>query len=82
MSRPVFLVLARVPASLFFDVFGPSRCNAHARWWGGRAILGTVLNFCVALFVTAMAFLTLDPYTLAATDRVDTPGRLIVVACA
>ena len=82
MSWLVFLALAAVPAWLSFDVLGPLARGASARWWSGRALLATVVHFCVAVLVAATAALTLDQRALAATDLVDTSGRPGLHACA
>jgi hypothetical protein len=82
MSWLVFIALAAVPVWLSFDVLGPCTRGAAARWWSGRALLATVVHFCVALLVAATAALTLDRHTLAATDLVDAPGQCGLHACA
>lgn len=82
MSWLVFLVLAAVPAWLSFDVLGPCARGVSARWWSGRALLATVVHFCVALLVAATAALNLDRHTLAAADFVDTSGQCGLHACA
>jgi hypothetical protein len=82
MSWLVLLALAAVPAWLSFDVLGPCTRGASTRWWSGRALLATVVHFCVALLVTATAALALDRHTLATTDLVDTSGPGVLHACA
>lgn len=82
MSWLVFLALAAVPAWLSFDLLGVCTRGASARWWSGRALIATVVHFCVALLVAVTAALALDRHTLAATDLVDTSGRGGLHACA
>lgn len=82
MSWLVFVALAAVPAWLSFEVLGPLARGASARWWSRRALIATVVHFCVALLVAATAALTLDRHTLVATDLVDTSGRPGLHACA
>jgi hypothetical protein len=56
MSWLVFLLLAGVPAWMVVDLPRPSARSAGARWWRGRALLSTVLNFCLALAAALMAW--------------------------
>lgn len=82
MSWLVFLALAAVPVWLSFDVLGPRARGASTRWWSGRALLATVVHFCVALLVAATAALALERHTLAANDLVDTSGPCGLQVCA
>jgi hypothetical protein len=61
MSWLVFLVLAGVPALLYADLPGPSARGRCARWWRGRALVFTVVHFCLALAAAALMVVALDP---------------------
>ncbi|WP_439606759.1 hypothetical protein [Hydrogenophaga sp.] len=62
MSWLVFLLLAGVPALWVVDVSGPSARGGGARWWRGRALVSTVLHFCLALAGAALMVLALGPH--------------------
>lgn len=62
MSWLVFLLLAGVPALLVVDLPGPRARGGGTRWWRGRALVSTVLHFCLALASAALMVLALNPH--------------------
>lgn len=62
MSWLVFLLLAGVPALLVVDLPGPSARGGGAHWWRGRALVSTVLHFCLALAAAALMVMALGPH--------------------
>ena len=62
MSWLVFLVLAGVPALLSVDLPRPSGRGGCVRWWRGRALVFTVLHFCLALVAAALTVMALDAH--------------------
>ena len=62
MSWLVFLLLAGVPALWVVDLPGPSARGRRTRWWRGRALVSTVVHFCLALAAAALMVLALGPH--------------------
>ena len=50
MSWPEIIALASLPAFLLIDFFYPPR-GVRAQWWRSRAVVITVFNFWLALFI-------------------------------
>lgn len=61
MSWLLSFALTSVPAWLHVDVPGRSPRCACARWWHGRSLVASVLQFCVALCVMALVVMALSP---------------------